>query len=258
MDFNSEQLKELEIIIKKYNCNENYRELIQDNYDNNPGILSILEIYALEEIIRYGNNGIFQSILEMKENMDSNSLIEQISEFLRLYRDDEIFREYKCEQLKSAPETLSELEKWCLVLISSAKINPVKTHEKLTDLLEYDDFNEIKYSTDKEIRNTLTNLLFGEFIHKIIELPEFAPIKVRQKKSGLIANVDKATVIDAVQKAIPGTLDKVGAIIDQRFISVKFNVLLGKGKDSFGEDLKYNTNISMGEIFQYNDKNKKK
>lgn len=77
------------------------------------------------------------------------------------------FKQYKMQQLKESPETLSAMEIFAFALISSSD----NQKEKMTDELEYDQNNPILYSTDNQIRETLTNLFFGEFIHQILELP---------------------------------------------------------------------------------------
>ena len=42
-------------IIKLYNENTKFKERLNNLYDNNPAKLKLLELYALEDIIRYGN-----------------------------------------------------------------------------------------------------------------------------------------------------------------------------------------------------------
>lgn len=249
MNFNEKQMNEIYEFISRYNSDENFREEKEQLYYENPGMLSILEIYALEEVLRFGNNGIYESLLEMQENNINTSTFETINDFLKLYYTDENFRKIKLEQFFDEPDSLSELEVFALTVIIKAQLEPEDLHEKLTVQLEYDNLNPIKYGNDAEIRNTLTNLLFGEFIHKILEQPEMKPIKVRQKKSGMIADIDKPTILEIVRKVVPNTLDDVAKIIDQWYVRVKFNVLLGKGEEAFSEYSKYNTNISVEEIF---------
>ncbi len=66
MKFNENQEQAVNEFIMKYNSNEEFRNEVQDLYDNEIGRLSILQIYALEELLRYGNNGMFKRFLESK------------------------------------------------------------------------------------------------------------------------------------------------------------------------------------------------
>ena len=250
MKFNMEQQQQIYEFIMKYNSDENFKDKVEELYFENPGMLSILEIYALEEIIQFGNNGIYKSLLELQENNVEETTFEDINTFLHLFNEDENFRNLKIQQFTENPESLSKLEIFAMTVIIKAQLEPEDLHEKLTDNLEYDELNPIKYSTDEEITETLTNLLFGQFIHQVLELPEMEPIKVRQKQSGMIANIDKPIIIDAVSKVIPGTLEQVNQIVEQRFVSVKFNILLGKKEEAFSQYSMYNTNVSSKEIFK--------
>lgn len=157
------------------------------------------------------------------------------------------FKQYKMQQLKETPETLSAMEIFAFALISSSD----NQKEKMTDKLEYDQYNPILYSTDNQIRETLTNLFFGEFIYQILELPSMKPIKVRQKENGRIANIDKPFIIKKIQNAISNqsSIFQLQKAIDVRFVEVKMNLLLGKEEKAFEKYLKFNTNISSNEIF---------
>ena len=138
------------------------------------------------------------------------------------------------------------MEIFAFALINSSN----NQKEKMTDELEYDQYNPILYSTDNQIRETLTNLFFGEFIHQILELPNMKPIKVRQKENGRIANIDKPFIIEKIQDVISNqnSIFQLKKIIDARFVEVKMNLLLGKEEQAFEKYLKFNTNISSNEI----------
>lgn len=135
-------------------------------------------------------------------------------------------------------------------LISSTQSQKEQMHEEMTDELEYDPLNPILYSTDKQIRETLENLFFGEFIHQKLELPAMKPIKVRQKEIGMIANVDKPFIIEKIREVVftQGSMSQFKQAIDNRYVKVKMDLLMGKGEDVFEQYLKYNTNISSYEI----------
>ena len=57
MKFNEKQEQAVNEFIMKYSSDEEFRNEVQDLYDNEIGRLSILQIYALEELLRYGNMG---------------------------------------------------------------------------------------------------------------------------------------------------------------------------------------------------------
>ena len=59
MKFLKEHEKEIYDFILNYNKDAKFREEVDSKYINEPVNLSILEIYALEEILREGNNSYF-------------------------------------------------------------------------------------------------------------------------------------------------------------------------------------------------------
>lgn len=247
MNFNEKQTKEIYEFIKRYNADEEFKNSVQKLYDNNTYKLSITNIYALEEVLRYGTKKIFNKFLEAKGTYSEEKAIDLYDGFIELLSKDMNFKQYKMQQLKETPETLSAMEIFAFALISSSD----NQKEKMTDKLEYDQYNPILYSTDNQIRETLTNLFLGEFIYQILELPSMKPIKVRQKENGRIANIDKPFIIKKIQNAISNqsSIFQLQKAIDVRFVEVKMNLLLGKEEKAFEKYLKFNTNISSNEIF---------
>lgn len=247
MNFNEKQTNEIYEFIKRYNADEGFKNSVQKLYDNNTYKLSITNIYALEEVLRYGTKKIFNKFLETKGTYSEEKAIDLYDGFIELLSKDMNFKQYKMQQLKETPETLSAMEIFAFALISSSD----NQKEKMTDELEYDQYNPILYSTDNQIRETLTNLFFGEFIYQILELPSMKPIKVRQKENGRIANIDKPFIIKKIQNAISNqsSIFQLQKAIDVRFVEVKMNLLLGKEEKAFEKYLKFNTNISSNEIF---------
>lgn len=247
MNFNEKQTKEIYEFIKRYNADEGFKNSVQKLYDNNTYKLSITNIYALEEVLRYGTKKIFNKFLETKGTYSEEKAIDLYDGFIELLSKDMNFKQYKMQQLKETPETLSAMEIFAFALISSSD----NQKEKMTDKLEYDQYNPILYSTDNQIRETLTNLFLGEFIYQILELPSMKPIKVRQKENGRIANIDKPFIIKKIQNAISNqsSIFQLQKAIDVRFVEVKMNLLLGKEEKAFEKYLKFNTNISSNEIF---------
>ena len=250
MNFNEKQSKKIYEFIMRYNSEEEFKNNIQNLYDNEISKLSILHIYALEEILRYGTKSVFNKFIESKGAHTEDQAVDLFDGFIKLLNDDPNFKQYKMEQLKNSPETLSAIEMLAFQLISTTKSQKKQMHEEMTDELEYDPLNPILYSTDKQIRETLENLFFGEFIHQMLELPNMKPIKVRQKQNGMIANVDKPLIIEKIRGVVfaQGSMSQFKQAVDNRYLKVKMDVLLGKGQEAFEQYLKYNTNISSNEI----------
>lgn len=250
MNFNEKQSNEIYEFIMRYNSEEEFKNNIQNLYDNEISKLSILHIYALEEILRYGTKGVFNKFIESKGAYTEDQAVDLFDGFIKLLNNDLNFKQYKMEQLKNSPETLSAIEMLAFQLISSTQSQKEQMHEEMTDELEYDPLNPILYSTDKQIRETLENLFFGEFIHQMLELPVMKPIKVRQKEIGMIANVDKPFIIEKIKGVVftQGSMSQFKQAIDNRYVKVKMDLLMGKGEEAFEQYLKYNTNISSYEI----------
>lgn len=250
MNFNAKQSKEIYEFIMRYNTDEEFKNNIQQLYDNNTYKLSILQIYALEEVLRHGSKGIFNRFLATKGTYTEDQAVDLYDGFIKLLSEDINFKQYKMQQLKESPETLSEMEMFAFTLISSSDDQKEQMHEEMTNELDYDPYNPILYSTDSQIRETLENLFFGEFIHQMLELPTMKPIKVRQKENGRIANIDKPFIIEKIQGVISeqNSMSQFKQMIDSRFVKVKMDLLLGKGELAFEQYLKFNTNISSNEI----------
>ena len=250
MNLNEKQSKQIYEFIMKYNSDDEYKNSIQQIYDNNVYKLPILHIYALEEILRYGTKEIFRKFLETKGTYSEEQAVDLYDGFIKLLDEDKAFEQYKMQQLTDSPDTLSEMEKFAFSLISQSSDKKSQMHEQMTDNLEYDPFNPILYSTDKQIRETLENLFLGEFIYKMLELPAMKPVKARQKENGRIANIDKPLIIEKIKSTIlsQNFMSQFKQVIDNRYVKVKMDILLGKGEKAFEQYLKYNTNISSNEI----------
>lgn len=259
MNFNDYQSKIIYDFIIKYNSDEEFKTNVQNLYDNEISKLSILNIYTLEEILRYGNKGIFNKFLETKGEYTEELAIEMFDGFINLLNEDSNFKQYKMDQLKNFPDTLSAMEMFAFGLMNNfeekkeeiPEEEPEQIREDEPKELEYDSFNSILYATDDQIRETLENLFFGEFIHQMLEVPGMEPIKARQKQPGMIANIDKPFIIKKIRDVAftRDSLSQFKQIIDNRYVRVKMDILFGKGEQAFEEYLKYNTNINSNEIF---------
>lgn len=250
MNFNERQSNEIYEFIMRYNADEEFKNSVQQSYDNNAYKLSILQIYALEEVLRYGTKEIFNKFLETKGTYSEEQAVDLYDGFIKLLSEDINFKQYKMQQLKESPETLSAMEMFAFTLISSSDNQKEQMHEEMTDELDYDPYNSILYSTDNQIRETLENLFFGEFIHQMLELPAMKPVKARQKENGRIANIDKPFIIEKIQSVFSEqtSIAQFKQMIDSRYVKVKMDLLLGKGELAFEQYLKFNTNISSNEI----------
>lgn len=253
MRFSEEQSKRIYEFIMKYNADEEFRNNVQQLYDNSPCELSILQIYALEEVLRYGASDIFNGFLKTKGAYSEAQAADLYDGFIKLLNTDLNFKQYKLQQLRELPDTLSAIETFAFKLINYSIDQKEQKQEKSAseaDELEYDPFNPILYSNDHQIRETLENLLFGEFIHQMLELPSMKAVKDRQRESGRIANVDKPLVIEEIQSVVfeKSVIAQFKQAIDNRFVKVKMELLLGKGEQAFQQYSKFNTNVSSSEI----------
>ncbi len=250
MQFNDKQSTIINEFIMKYNSDEKFRNHVQKLYNDETYKLSILEIYTLEEVLRYGTKEIFNRFLKSKGMYKDEQAINSFDNFMQLLDQDEEFKQYKIHQLKYFPKTLSAIETFAFALINESKSIKQNLHKQMTDSLEYAPFEPILYATDNEIRETTENLFFGELIHQMIELPGMEPVKARQKVNGQVSSLDKPLIIEQIQSTIAthGFIEQFKQVIDKRVCQVKFNMLLGKREEAFEPYLKFNTNISANEI----------
>lgn len=258
MNFNAEQTKQIGQFIMDYNTNEEYRLEVQEEYDKEARELSILYIYALEEVLRYGSSGFYQKFLEAKGDMEEAEAAKTFDQFIDLLASDDAFMQYKREQLLSSPETLSPIEVLALEIVTLPERQEENKKEEAdeeyqeaeSETLHYDPLNPIKSATDDQIRETLENLLFGEYIMRVLNTPIMADIKGRCN-GGQIASQDKQYIIEKIR--VYTSNDEfplqLKTQVDNRYVRVKMNLLLGKSQEeAFAEYLPYNTNISSREI----------
>lgn len=247
MKLNQEQSNYITEFIVKYNSDLEFQEKMQELYDNDISKLSILDIYALEEILRYGVKGIFDKFIQAKGKDTDEQAVKLFDSLIKLLLDNDQFREYKLEQLELNPEMISEMELLAFNLIQYKFIKEEAEEVEVEEELEYDDYIGILYSTDKEIRATLGNLFFGQFILEMLEMPSMKEIKERQKEKGLIANVDKGFILSKIEEMLNNeqALIQYKKVIDARYTKVKMNILLGQSDTAFNEFIQYRTNIDV-------------
>ena len=151
MTLNKKQSECVYNFIMRYNSDEEYQNSVNELYDENVYKLSILQIYALEEVLRYGTKAIFRNFLEIKGTYLDEQAVNLYDDFMKLLKTDNNFKEYKMKQFDETPETLSEIEKFAFHLISKSNDEKSKNHEQTTDDLKYAPFNPILYSNDKDL-----------------------------------------------------------------------------------------------------------
>lgn len=249
MKFNEEQTKVVYEFVMNYTANDEFKRNVEEKYNNEVEKLSILEIYALEEVLRCGTRNLFNQLIKTKGSYSEEETLDLYDSLMILLKEDESFRNYKLMQFKEAKETLSAMEIIAINLIYKEAKQDESMEKESTIELEYDNLNPIRFGTDRQIRETIENLLFGQFILKSLELPAMSEIKGRQKEKGLIANSDKPIIIEEIRKLLAADPKLYENAVNNHFVKIKFQVLLGNKEAAFGELLDYNTNISADEIF---------
>lgn len=262
MNFSQEQIEYISQFIMSYNSDEEFKIDRQDKYDNDLKSLSILDIYALEEVLRYGTKKVYDKFIEAKGLMGDDVAAKTYDEFVKLMSEDESFMQYKREQVLYSPSTLSAIEMLAFEIVGMPEEEKVQNDEQEEkedtkeesyqgEVLTYDQLNPIRSATDREVKETLENLIMGEFIHKILEHPAMSQIKDRCD-GGKIANVDKPFIIEKVKTVTssPDFPSQLKQLVDSAYVKVKMNLLLQKSQEeAFAEYLQFNTNISIYEIF---------
>lgn len=258
MKFNDIQTQKIYDFVMNYNSNEEFKKEVETLYDNDISKLTILSIYALEEILRYGNKEIYKMFIKENDNLNTK-IIDFYDDFVNLMNSNEEFKNYKFNQLNNNPESLSKLELFILnlvvdkKLIKEEKVQEESVEEETVYVGEIllDNYNPILYATDGQIRETLGNLLIGELIFKILERPEMKGVKSRQMKPGIVDLDDKNLIINKIKTLFSDLKKKeeFSQVIENRFTKVKLSLLVGKKEMAFSDYLKYNTNISVKDIF---------
>lgn len=245
MNFSKIQSDKIFTLMFKYRNDDTFKNEIQSKYDSDPSRLSMLEIYVLEEILRYGNKGIYDKFKNAFGIFGEERSLELFDHFIYLLKVHENFRNFKIKQLKEEPEILSELEKFAFEFINLNTLETINVKEEETTTEEY---TPILFETDDQIRETLENLLLGEYIHKMLRLPFMSSVRARCK-DGLIASEDKEFVIENIKSVFTEEMvEKFKDIVDRRFFKVKLELLYGLKEEVFKPYEKYKTNISYREI----------
>ncbi|MBP3765851.1 MAG: hypothetical protein J6G98_01545 [Bacilli bacterium] len=246
--FNSMQQQKIYEILQKYNNDDEYRQEIESNYYNDIISLSIYEIYVLEELVRYGSKNYYNALLNAKQS-DKQNIFDEYDILLKLYKNNEQFFDNDYQKYTQNDEQLSEIQKFVITLMKNTK------KEKNRENYEYDEFVPMKYNSDREIKDTLLNILLGNFIgdlfnnDEILKLyPNLIDIKSHQKQPGMIATCDKDVLITLIQNNIPD-VTLLETKVDEMYAKVKIDLLFkNSGEKSFEQFIVQRTNISNDEV----------
>lgn len=245
-------------IIKLYNENTKFKERLNNLYDNNPAKLKLLELYALEDIIRYGDKSYYNRLIKLGNNQEN--IISEYNEFLDKCKNDNKYELSKMRDYKNNRKNLKPVEAFAINLL--LKDNEKKHDYKYIDY-DYDDYVELKYSTDKEIRESISNVFFADIIGSLskknvnpIIKNEIGSIIEHQKKPGLIASVDKPKMLDFLRELISYDYKGVMEGIDLMSEQAKFYLACGFQEKTFDFFSKYRSNISAREVFDIKPKQK--
>lgn len=247
-------------IIKLYNENSKYKERMNKIYDSNPIKLRLQELYALEEILRYGNKSYYSRLTSLGENKEE--ILKEYTKFITDCNNDKKFLISKMRDYKNNRRKLRSVE---IFAISLMLVNEEVKHDYKYVDYDYDDYADLKYKSDSEIRESVSNVFFADLIYKLLNeakdpiiRSELQPIIDHQKSPGLIASVDKPKMLEFLRECI--SYDYKGVIngIDIMFNQAKFYLSAGFGEKSFDFFSKHRSNITVKEVFDIKPKQKRK
>lgn len=236
--FNSSQAKKINTFLWNYDQNEEFRKEKESNYDIEPYKLSILEIYALEEIKRYGDKNIYSSYLALR---DDNTDLE---DHLGFY---EYFRNRITTNLEFAIKKYSDIHH--LSQNEAFIINMIlQSVAKRENIELYDPFNPILTSNEEETIKTIKNHTIGIIA---LLISDRHPNMFKQRERGQFSKESKKELIE-ILKNWPGLQERIDKEIDEVFLqpgpSIKLVCI----------NWNNNTNISYDEVFEDSKKPKSK
>ena len=259
--FTKEEENKIGLIMTMYKENDTLRKNLEDKYDNNPSILNPYEIYVLEVIYRYGNNGYFDEISRLGNISDVSN---KYKTFIYNCKNIPSFELVKVKDYYNKPGNLNEIERFCIKQILKNKNNKRILENQM--MYTYDDYVEIKLDTDENIKEAIKHMFFiktlTEFIKNRIDKKLYNEIINRQIKPGMFASVDKYFLSTWL-----GEISEIGeAIIDATekcFNDVKTDVENGNGLSlltaQFGEGIdEVKINISFDDVYGSLTKNNNK
>lgn len=250
--FTKEEENKIGLIMNLCMKDESLKKSLEDKYDNNPSVLNPYEIYVLEVVFRYGNNGYFDELSKMGSISD---IALKIKTFIGNCNNIEDYELKKVKDYYNNPNILNDIEKFCIKLM--LKNNEKKRILENKMMYTYDDYVEIKLDTEKHIKDAIKHILFIKTIatymqNRIDENSRNGIIK-RQLKPGLFASSDKY-YISTMLRDIPEVGEAILETTEKCFEDVKTDIENGNGlsllSNQFGEGIEdVKINISFDDVY---------
>lgn len=117
--FTKEEENKIGLIMTMCKDDDTLRKNLENKYDNDPSTLNPYEIYVLEVVFRYGNNGYFEDLLKCGSNLESIALAYKT--FIDNCKEIDNFELEKVKDYYNKPSNLNEIEKFCIILILKDK-----------------------------------------------------------------------------------------------------------------------------------------
>ncbi len=259
--FAKEEETKIGLIMLMAKENEKLRNSLEDKYDNNPSLLNLYEIYVLEVVLGYGNNGYFDELTKLGNISD---VVTQIKIFMDNCKNIPDFELVKVNDYYENANRLNEIEKFCIKLILKNTDKKRILENKM--MYTYDDYVEIKLDNDYNIKKAIIHILFikvlTEFIKNRIDKESFQSIIDRQIKPGMFASVDKY-FLSSMLRDIPEIGEAIIDTTERCFNDVKTDVENGNGLGllvaQFGEGIdEVKINISFDDVYGSLTKNNNK
>lgn len=259
--FTKEEENKIGLIMNMYKENDTLRKNLENRYDNDPSLLNPYEMYVLEVVYRYGNNGYFDELSKLGNISDVATKVKTFMDNCKNIPDLEL---EKVKDYYNNPSDLNEIEKFCIKLMLKNRDKKRILDNKM--MYTYDDYVEIKLDSDTDIKEAIKHIFFikalTEFIKNRIDKESLKGIMNRQIKPGMFASVDKYFL-----SSMLGDIPEIGeAILDASekcFNDVKIDAENGNGLGllvaQFGEGIdEVKINISFDDVYGSLTKNNNK
>ena len=250
--FTKEEENKIGLIMNMYRENDTLRKNLESKYDNNPSLLNPYEIYVLEVVYRYGNNGYFD---ELSKLGNISEVATKVKTFIDNCKNIPIFELEKVKDYYNNISNLNEIEKFCIKLILRNSDKKRILENKM--MYTYDDYVEIKLDSDADIKEAIKHIFFikalTEFIKNRIDKESFQGIIDRQIKPGMFASVDKY-FLSSMLRDIPEIGEAIIDTTERCFNDVKTDVENGNGLSllsaQFGAGIdEVKINISFDDVY---------
>lgn len=135
MNFSESQIDEIFEFISDYNADTEFKNKMEDLYDNHTSKLKMTYIYALEILLKYGMKSIYETFMQKKGKFLETDAVDLYDDFMRLCSGDELFVKYKMQQLEMSPDLLSEIELFALNMIKTDQSKVDQSQENIVKKL---------------------------------------------------------------------------------------------------------------------------